>query len=394
MAWQSFGATVLLALVALIELASSEPVHENRERLEHLAQQVNAMLEEILGSGQFAISTANGHESWTAMIDLWQKDETKCGHGFFSELRRWALWADKTTKSDLSNAIIETWEETCYTRLEEKIQSELNTMNKSTREHFELFAMQDQHECKSRTGCLSFHTSNLAIGGLRRLIGWPEGAPSADQLEAAERSVSACKEMTASDSIKTTRTQYLKWTPSSPEPHFPHIRFYDYCKELLEIDSRLELDPGVRRFGEELDKIRACGLSKVESDKMSSESEQKRLVAKAAVRFAKGYKQLYFHKGDAAVLGRDHNVQWNDLKISCSIMLDRAANIVWMHQHIYQLLRREGLDQRTPETERNLRYLKACRQLGELENKEIIEMTKKSHKAFTLIERCFGHSSD
>jgi hypothetical protein len=385
MAWQlSFGATVLLALVALIELASSEPVHENRERLEHLARQVNAMLEEILGSGQFAISTANGHESWTAMIDLWQKDETKCGHGFFSELGRWALWTDKTTKSDLSNVIIKTWEETCYSRLEEKIQFELNTMNKSTREHFELFAMQDQHECKSRTGCLSFHTSNLAIGGLRRLIGWPEGTPSADQLEAAERSVRACKEMTASDLIKTTRTQYMEWTPSSPEPYFPHVRFYDYCKELLEIDSHLELNPRVKRFGEELDKIRACGLSKAEADKMSSESEQKRLVAKAAVRFGELLKIWPTLTPEARL---------NYLKDRCSFMLDRAANIVWMHQHIYQLLRREGWDQRTPETERNLRYLKACRQLAELENKEIIEMTKKSRKSFTLIERCFGRSS-
>jgi hypothetical protein len=398
MAWRSsFGATVLLALVALHAsalIASSEQVQLNENRdsdIPSRTEQVRSMLEEMLGSGRFTISTPNEHYSWREMINLWQKDETRCADGFFSLLERWAIKADKTIKNDLLDAI-ETWKETCYSRLEDKIQFELNTMNKLTREHFELFAKQDQHECKSegRSECLSFGCSNLVIGKLRRLIGSPEGAPSADQLEAAERSVSACKEIAASDSIKTTRTQYQKLTPSSTEPHFPHIRFYDYCKQLLNlaqvIDSRLGSAPLLERFGEELDKIRGRTLSKAESYRMSSEtaeseSEQKRSVAEAAVRFAEWAHPRPLRDEDEKLLTLQNEL--NRLKNTCSYWLHALENMIWMHKNMYDLLGRERWGRQKPETERKLNFLDACKQLVELKNDEIIEAAKqKAGKMF------------
>jgi hypothetical protein len=415
MAWRpSFGATVLSALVALhsstlIDLASSEQPDKDPWKYQNalaIAMQARSMLEEMIGSGHIEVEEKMVREmqpsAWDKMLGLWQEDETSCGDDLFELLAKWRARLDDETFKGYVWMANKKWENTCYARLEERIQRELDEMSESTREHLKLFADQEHRECidKGKSECSGFLISNSVVGALRRLIGWPEGAPSADQLEAAKRFVSACKEMTASGSIMTMRTKYRARAPWSPQPYFPHIRFYDYCRRLLdlewsaqEIDDRLGWAACVKRLGAKLDEIRAHRLSRADPEAMSSspasESEQKRLVAEAAVRSNKW--PLFNFVRENFIESQEDRL--DDLKKKCSRLLGQVDNLIWMHQHMYEPmgLERDGLQ--APDTERNLRYLEACKQLGELENEEIIEMTKNSRKSSAPVERCFGCSS-
>jgi hypothetical protein len=247
MAWRSsFGVTVLLALVVLclsmlIELASSDPVQLDKDRVQldftPTDEKVRSMLERMLG-----LKIKVRDELWTGvksdifdnMFDLWQADETKCSHIFFIWAEEWSRRLNAIDGGALIG-VISKWKKTCYSRLEGTIQSELETMKESTREQFQLFAEQDQAECRSEGNfkCLLFSSPDLMINKLRRVIGSPKDT-DVDELRAAERFVSACKEMAASDAIK--RTNYEESTPRSTEPYFPHIRFYDYCERLLDVE--------------------------------------------------------------------------------------------------------------------------------------------------------------
>jgi hypothetical protein len=191
MAWQSsFGATVLLALVALhsstlIGLVSPEPVQldENPDRLKQTdisppVERVRSMLEEMLRLDHSIKVDEEMLKSmpsyWDEMLSLWQEDETKCGEDFSSLAHKWHRWADVTLRYEILDAIV-MWEGVCYSRLEDKIQSELQSdaITELTREHFGLFAEQDERECRSegRFECMLFRISNSVIGKLRRLIG-------------------------------------------------------------------------------------------------------------------------------------------------------------------------------------------------------------------------------
>jgi hypothetical protein len=384
---------VLLALVALhsstlIELASSERLQKNGARLKPAEdciedQRVSSMLEEMLGSEieeRKGISKDMYPSFWDLTLRLWQADETKCAGDLFALLAGWLRTAKKKKFKDTIRNAITRWGDTCYSRLEVKIQSQLGTMSDLTRKHFELFTEQDQRECRSEggPGCLFLVNSNSAFGVLRQLIGSPEGVPSADQLGAARRFVSACKEMTDSDSIKTTRTQFQNLRPDSTQSYFPHIRFYDYCRQLLDFDlSTREFDDVLRQadyvnyFGRELGKIFAQGQSRADFEKISSEtaesvSERERSVAEAAVRFATWHLDRFPLSRDGEFLTQGRRLDL--LRNECSKVLHKVDNLIWMYQHVHDLVGHEHLGQRTSRTERNLMYSAACKQLVQLEN--------------------------
>jgi hypothetical protein len=151
---------------------------------------------------------------------------------------------------------------TDYSNQEPRLQFELDAMSDSSRKHFELSVEQDQHECTSdgRSLCTAFNIQEGMNGKLRRLIGWPKNA-QADQLEVAKGFVSACEEMTASDSIKAMGTICMASTLCSMKPYFPHIRFYDFCRRLLDLNpSKEKIEDSLARakmfkyFGRKLDK--------------------------------------------------------------------------------------------------------------------------------------------
>jgi hypothetical protein len=118
-----------------------------------------------------------------------------------------------------------------------------------------------------------------------------------------------------------------------------------------------------------LDKILVHGRHRADPEARWSETaangERKRSVAEAAVRFAERVtSDLEISKIEIL----------NYLKQFCRAKLRRAGNFVWMHQHMDVLMGLERGAQRTHHTDkRNLKYLEACKRLGELENEEIIE---------------------
>jgi hypothetical protein len=406
MAWRSsFGATALLALVALhsstlIELASSEQLTENRERLEQTdisptAEPVRLTLEKMLGLDQIETEDGTmktkGTPLWTSMLDLWQQDETNCGDDFLATLDRWYGLLYPRVGNEVWNAI-RNWKDTCYSRLEDEIQSELKAMSESTREQFKLFVKQDRRDFRSKykSFAVSSPPLNSAIGKLRRLIGSPDDTAKASQRKLVESFVSACKEMAASRSI--IRANYASKTPRS-SPYFPHIRFYDDCRRLLDlftgeeqIEDSFRRNDWVETFGEKLDEILVDGSSKADpetkwSETVESDGERERSVAKAAYQFAK------------TSMGTIEEEWLNILNEQCSEAVAGADDTIWLHLHL-NLLRRKVSDQQILVIKRYSRYLEACKQLGKLEKEQIIKKaTEKRGYNLPKLSTCFGCSS-
>jgi hypothetical protein len=332
-----------------------------------------------------------GPKYFDTMFDLWQTDETNCSGIFLELARKWRKWTDVGNKDDIWEAI-STWRDTCYSRLEGAIQSELEAMKESTREQFKLFAEQDQAECRSEgsSKCLSFFRSNSMINKLRRVIGSPKDT-DVDELRAAERFVSACKEMAASDSIK--RTNYEESTPLSTEPYFPHIRFYDYCERLLDVESLAQdlneyfrWQGNFKYFGEKLDQIEERSRSKAKPGKTAENvRERKRSVTEAAAQVV----EWNLNRILSAYWDRMRKTEMESLKPEsqltalreeCLGVLDQVDNLNWLHQHMYSLMDIERSDQQMLEIERYLRYSEACKQLGGVKDEEIIETDKKRRR--------------
>jgi hypothetical protein len=384
MAWRSaFGATVLLALVALHASTALPTVHD--------------MLVEMAGSDNIQ-TLETGLETMVPddrdrMLDFWQDKALRCSEYFFGHAKRWhnlvciegPLMDSDPTCRKLWDTIGK-WEKTCYSRLEKEVQSELDAMSVSTREQYKLFAEQDQRECRSggQPALLLFDKSIKVVGKLRRLIGSPKDT-DADELKVAERFVSACREVIASDSIQTARTGYEEQTPYSSWPHYPHIRFYDFCRRLLELDLSIEKIDNkdsratiAVRFSEKLAEIQERSQSKANPEALLSETaesvrERERSVAEAAVQIAERNPNLIRRAGDTEWVQAVEN-ELKRLRDQCSYVLDQVANLIWMHQHMYDLLDREREDQGTAYDEQNLMYSEACKQLGQLKNEEIMKV--------------------
>jgi hypothetical protein len=389
MAWRSsFGAIVLLALVAL---------HPST------AAPLRSMLKMMLGSvgmmtGEKTLKTMEPSFS-SEMYKLFKESDTRCSRYFFALVMEWRnsmlrnsrfdIVAKDGLKLDISKAL-DGWRDTCYSRLEDEIQSELKTMSESAREQFKLFVKQDKRDLESKDKSFAIFSpaANSAIVKLRRLIGSPDGTASADQMNAAETFVGACDELTASRSIM--RDNYARKTPASQRPYFPHIRFYDDCRRLLGLLKHGVEDPfkraeAVKIFGEKLDKILVKGWCFADpeakwSETAESDGERERSVAKAAYRFASIYRE-------------DIEGRLEFLKGSCSKAVADADDTIWLHLHL-NLLRRKLSDQQILVIKRYSRYLEACKQLGKLEKEQIIKKaTEKRGYNLPKLSTCFGCSS-
>jgi hypothetical protein len=274
--------------------------------------------------------------------------------------------------------------EICFARLEKEIQSELNEMSESTLKHFKLFAEQDLKECRSGSVCTIVVSTSTLIGKLRRLAGSPEDAA------AAKRFVSACKEVAGHDRLATIRAKYEPATPSSPKPYFPYVRFYDFCTDMFDPDfSGSEITDIPRppdrvvRFGGKLDEILADGQSEDLYTIWSemAESDRQRSVAKAALQHAEMNSSFIRQMVDRKWLEK----KLNGLKKECQALLSGKEDLIFMRQHVPELmgLGRVGPIQREID-QKNMRYLEACKQLGELENEEIIKAAGVGEEATAL----------
>jgi hypothetical protein len=380
MSWRSsFGATVLLTLVALHSSATP----------------LRSMLEEMLGSvevvaGTKTLETMERYFS-SEMRSVWSDDRTKCSEKFFQMMRTWRYLVKHNSHVGIVDKALERWRDTCYSRLEGEIRSELQTMSESAREQFKLFVKQDERDLESKDESLaiSFHSENSAIAKLHRLIGSPDGAASTDQLNAAKTFVGACNELTASRSIM--RANYARKTPASQRPYFPHIRFYDDCRLLLDfflgerdIDYLLKRARWVETFGDKLDKILVKGWRSADpeakwSETAKSDGKRERLVAEAAYLLAK-----------SCIGTIDYWLKFT--KDRCSEAF-ADVNTIWLHLRLH-LLRRKLSNQQILVIKRYSRYLEACKQLGKLENEQIIKKAtdKQGYKLSKLSTR-FGGSN-
>jgi hypothetical protein len=89
--------------------------------------------------------------------------------------------------------------------------------------------------------------------------------------------------------------------PGRQSHTFRHIRFFDYCRRLLDLESSAQGFIGdfrredyFKHFGEKLDQIQKRSRSKADSEAKWSETaesgrERERSVAKAAYRFAEAH---------------------------------------------------------------------------------------------------------
>jgi hypothetical protein len=383
MAWRSsWRSTVLLALVALHASTAMPTVYD--------------MLREMSRSGKIGdlgtdIET-NALQSLKRMLDFWLRErESTCGDSFFELVAKWyrltflrdPVILNSSTCTEVWD-VIEKWKKTCYSRLEGEIQSELAAMSASTREQFKLFAEQDQRECESKRICSSFDGSISLIGILRQSIGSPRES-DADELKAAEGFVSACKEMAASKSIKTARTEYEARTPSSPEPRFPHIRFYDYCIRLLKLNVSVQtIDKQSQRAAKAI--LFSKKLAKIQKRSIANHlrllwgtTEPERSVAEAAVQIV-GWNHIRQAANAKSVLKNE----LSGLRHECSYLIDQVDNMIWMRRHMYDLLGQKPQSQGAAHAKRNLMYSEACCQLGKLDNEKIIKTVTEEQKPRSL----------
>jgi hypothetical protein len=87
--------------------------------------------------------------------------------------------------------------------------------------------------------------------------------------------------------------------------------------------------------------------------------------------------------------------QLTALREECLGVLDQVDNLNWLHQHMYSLMGFERSYKKMLEIKRYLRYSGACKQLGEVKDKEIIETIKKRRrgKFFAQLTTCFGRGN-
>jgi hypothetical protein len=304
-------------------------------------------------------------------IISWQEGESSCSNGFeelaFSQFKK--VWQE--FPEQILNAL-KSRREFCLPRLEKEMQSELDAMSESTREHFKLFAELDQRECSSAPGsfCFIFGTQNLVISKLLRL----SGSHLPKDAKLARGFVSACKEMAGHAPLATIRAKYEQATPLSTEPYYSHVRFYDFCRKLVdldlsarEIDDVLNLLVEVRVLGMILDKVLVSDQSREDPEPMWSkmaDSDRKRSVAEAVYQFALKNSE-YPNFGN----------ELRTLKFRCRESIIRTAHFGYMQRNMSDLLdlKRGGKHN----IERNLRYLEACVQVLKLEGKDINEVAGK-----------------
>jgi hypothetical protein len=319
------------------------------------------------------------------LIELRQPYASGCSDDFFRQV--WLRFAQSDYK--YMNVALKRRQDFCFSHLEQQIEEKCGSaLSESTREHFESF--------KKHLGIYDiFNCPTQAIVKLRLIIESPENA---NQFDIAKGYSRACEDVIERcASIKPIRANYLR--SASTTNHWPHVKFYDFCRQLVDFDFADEIEWAVKYsaseikyFAERQDRNQAHSLRGPNAATMSTETaesdlEQEQSFAEAAVRFAAdwakrhwiqtgtdkdGYKYTVvtrYHFKELPSVTLEHGL--DELKRTCSNSLAKAHDFLWMQKH--DLLGPAHGDIHKLTTERNLRFLKACEHLVKLRNEEIIE---------------------
>jgi hypothetical protein len=397
----SLGVTVL-ALVALhslsliglvaLELAAIDRLDNRSEHLDAL--EVLSTLEKELEAGRIRAEEKifNETEAFTfgELIELWQPDATRCSEDFFMQVQHKLYFVHGSLFSYV-NVALQRRQDFCFSLLGQQIEEKCGSaLSESTRRHFESFK-------KHLDIGDIFKYPNEAINKLRQIIESPENA---NQFDIAKGYLRACEDVIERcASIKPIRANYLRsaFTPSTN--HWPHVRFYDFCRQLFDFDFADQIDMAVKDsaseikyFAERQDRNQAQSLRGPNAATMSTETaesdlEHEQSLAEAAVRYAADWAKGQWIKARrdedgsmctyALSFPSENSVPatvedgLDNLRRTCSTKLSLVRNFLWMHKH--DLLGPAHGDIHKPTTERKLRFLKACEHLVKLRNEKIIE---------------------
>jgi hypothetical protein len=299
----SLGVTVL-ALVAFHSLSPIGLIASERAAIttkvlyrlidpdEHLdAREVPSTLERELEAGRIRAEERIWpyiHVTIGELIELWQPDATKCSDDFFRQVERWY----RSSFGSLNSYIHEARQRRqyfCFSHLEPQIKDKCGSaVSESTREHFESFEKhQSIHD--------NFDNPERATSKLRKII---ESSGNADQLAIAKGYLRACEDVIERcASIKPIRAKYLTTAFVTPTKIWPHVQFYDFCRQLFKFDFSHKVDGNVEDltkvteyFDEIQEQNRAQSLTEPNPETMSSENaesdreQEQSSAAEAAVR--------------------------------------------------------------------------------------------------------------
>jgi hypothetical protein len=372
----------VLALVALhsssfIELAASGPSKPSEDigrlfdRNIHLdASKVLSILENEAERAGREQKIRDGYYSEMAptlgdLIGLWQHNETQCTDESFKPARRLRAHAYDDSLQNYIEEATKRWEDYCFSHLDQQIRAGLGSLSELTRDYFKWFAGQDRAET------LDYWMPNMAFGKLRTVVGSLEDTDDG-QLEAAKGYLDACKEMIGQlDGIKSIRSNYQWMNIGKLEKYYPHIRFYDFCRLLVDFDFSKEVD---RNFwGVDMNDFMKIleNLAKMpaETAKSGHEQDERSLAVAAAAQFVKEVSNDHYRWGPGILDTPPKILDW--LMERCSVFLNSVHNLLWAYEH--DLLGLEHGGNLSPSTEKNLRCLKACKQLEELPKKKILD---------------------
>jgi hypothetical protein len=310
------------------------------------------------------------------LIGFLQNNETPCEENFSPKV---PSWYDLAKEGPLAKYMAKALDEKlpfCLSQLDTKIAYELKSVSESSRKQYEDFPF----DLIDRA---AVQRPNWALGALLRMFGGLENVQAVKR-ESMEGVVRACKEMTSRASLRNLPS-YGQLGDLYTALSFPHIKFHYFCRALVDFNLEHELDSSldygnVKIFLQVVDEIRARGLNggpvsgPMSTETAESGGEGKRLVAEAAVEYAKQW------LSDRAEHSRSDSRY--DLKIAlqskrqiCANIIDTKSNLVWMHRHMHDVLCAIHGGQLGPDIERKFRLVELCGLVRTLTDDEIERIT-------------------
>jgi hypothetical protein len=402
MHWRSsFGATVLLALVALhwsplIGLASSETTvaGDGREQsngpstrlgFPEALSKLNAMLEYNIR--EFPVQ-GGANVDMIEMVDLFssvQPDKDYCSNKTLIEQARYAIrYLTYREPDGYIYKIVTNQLDICVKELEEQFEREFESLNESTREHFESFVKEDHSKHD-----LFRLSKNALVDKLRRLIGSAEGT-EVGHPEIGRGFLDACAETTDRlAGLMRVREDYKSYTIVSKE-YWPHIRFCDFCQALIGLDLVKQLDWAhkrmVSRVGAIFRDLGEQGAETTSNEREKSDGQREGSVVEAAIKLAEAYLNAKLHYERFQFQSALYNLENN-----CELALMSADDFILMHEI-------KGGGELEPSVEQKLGYIKECEAYVKLGPKTLVERVKKAAAAgqrnelIAKVTSCFGKS--
>jgi hypothetical protein len=363
MAWRSsLVASVLLALVALhssalVGLASPETTaaadgqEQSTDPTFRMAralgvQEGSTDLDARIKAELFEQATKRGNiKAGIDLINLFsliQPNKAHCSNERFIEKAQNLIHRPAFDRH--IQEIITTQATLCADELAKQFQRGLESLSKSTREHFESFVKQ---------GNGPFYPGRFQlIAEVRRIIGSPKGTED-NQSTIRRGYLHACKEATDEYGDLMRTLKIYKPYAFGVEAYVPLSRFSTFCQTLIKLDLSKELDQAftnlIEDFAITFEHLRAERTSIANSD-----AQQERSAAKASIQAAE-------RANPNSVVSELSKLKW-----TCSYAIKLADNILWM-------LKIKDDGKLEPSVEQKLRYLKACEQLEKLGEDEIFQ---------------------